>query len=556
MKDILSLARPELLKLKPYSSARDEFKGEASVFLDANENPFGFRYRGVPDLNRYPARQQKELKEKLASVEGVSAENIFTGNGSDEIIDLLVRAFCRQGSDSIIITPPTFGIYEVQAAANATGVVRVPLTEAFLPDPSAIAAAAKASETAGSQVKIVFICSPNNPTANLVPAEIIEEIASAFEGLVVVDEAYIEFSGTRGCIDMLPRFNNLVVLRTFSKARGMAGARLGIGYACSDVIAMLNLIKLPYNVNTLTLDAALKSLEAEKETQQQVELLISERTRLSAALAAIDGVERVWPSDANFLLVRVREPRALYSFLAGRGIVVRDRSTMRGCEGCLRITVGKPPENTLLIEAVTDFMSGTGAIAEPSAGSATIRRRTAETDVYVRFSPGGKGTGDIQTGVGFLDHMLELLAFHSGCDMLVRGSGDIHVDAHHITEDVAITLGSAISTAVKGRGIDRYGFSLPMDESMASVLVDMSGRPVIEWDSEFATEMLGDMPTQMISHFFRSLSQSAGCAIHVKAYGNNDHHVAEAIFKAFGRALRMALRSSGDGVVPSSKGVL
>ena len=497
MTDILSLARPELLNLKPYSSARDEFTGEAEVFLDANENPYGFRYKGVPDLNRYPAALHRELRERLSSVTGVPAGNIIAGNGSDEIIDLIIRAFCRPGTDSIIITPPTFGIYEVQARANATGVVSVPLTNDFLPDTGAIVTAASASLTAGSQAKMVFICSPNNPTANLVPVDLIEEITATFPGLVIVDEAYIEFSGTNGAMGLLKDYRNLMILRTFSKARGMAGARLGIGYACEEVISVLTRIKLPYNVNTLTLDAALKSLNAERETLQQVAVIIEERRKLTEKLSSMQGIVKVWPSDANFLLVRVEDPKGLYKYLAERGIVVRDRSSMEGCEGCLRITVGRPPENSLLLEAIGGFMAGTGADSAVKSEQVTTRRKTSETDVFVKFSPNGKGIGDVQTGLGFLDHMLELMAFHSGCDMLIRGNGDLHVDAHHLAEDVALTLGMAIADGLKGKPVERYGFTLPMDESLATVAVDMGGRAILVWDVEFRSEMLGDLPSQI-----------------------------------------------------------
>ncbi len=556
MINILSLARPELLSLKPYSSARDEFMGEADIFLDANENPFGLRYKGVPDLNRYPSALQGKLRERLSSLTGVPSENIIAGNGSDEIIDLMIRAFCRQGIDSVIVTPPTFGIYEVMAGANATGILRVPLNEAFLPDTKAISIAASEAASQGSTAKIVFICSPNNPTANLVPVGLIEEIVASFPGLVLVDEAYIEFSGTDGAIALLKDYNNLMILRTFSKARGMAGARLGIGYSCEEVIRMLKKIKLPYNVNTLTLDAALKSLDSEKETGQQVAVLIEERRKLIDELSVIPGIVKVWPSDANFLLVRVEDPGGLYRYLAQRGIVVRDRSSMAGCEGCLRITVGRPPENRLLTEAIRDFAAGTAVDGSRRSEPVNIRRKTSETCVFVRFSPDGRGIGDIQTGLGFLDHMLELVAFHSGCDLLVRGNGDLHVDAHHLTEDVALSLGMAIADVVRERSVERYGFTLPMDESLATVAVDMGGRPVLVWDAEFRSEMLGDLPSQMVVHFFRSLSASARCAIHVEAHGENDHHIAEAVFKAFGRALRMALRTTGGDVIPSSKGVI
>jgi imidazoleglycerol phosphate dehydratase HisB len=347
-----------------------------------------------------------------------------------------------------------------------------------------------------------------------------------------------------------------MVIRTFSKARGMAAARLGIGFACKEVTGLLNRIKLPYNVNSLTIDAALRSLENEQTTKQQVNIIIEERNVIAEALEKMEGVIKVWPSDANFLLIKVEKPRELYSFLLGRGIVIRDRSTLEGCWGCLRITVGTPPQNKLLLEAMGEFFSNEDISAATGRESFPARRRTAETDIFVRFIPYGRGIGDVQTGLGFLDHMLELLAFHSGSDIMIRGNGDLHVDAHHLTEDVALTLGAAIGDAVRNRPVERYGFTLPMDESLATVALDISGRAMLVWDVAFRSEMIGEMPASMVEHFFRSLATASRCTINVKAEGGDDHHIAEAVFKAFGRAMRMAFRPSGDGVVPSSKGVI
>ncbi|MBE0674014.1 MAG: histidinol-phosphate transaminase [Bacteroidales bacterium] len=556
MKDILKLARPELTGLTPYSSARDEFQGEADIFLDANENPFGFRYKGIPSLNRYPDPLQRSLKKALSELYGISPECIFAGNGSDEIIDLLIRAFCRPGTDSVIITPPTYGMYEVQARIHNVNVIKVRLDNDFLPDEAAIATAAERAAVAGSPARILFLCSPNNPTGNLIPAATIERITSSFNGMVLVDEAYIDFSGTGGALHLTGSYDNLMVIRTFSKARGMAAARLGIGFACKEVTGLLNRIKLPYNVNSLTIDAALRSLENEQTTKQQVSIIIEERNVIAEALGKMEGVIKVWPSDANFLLIKVEKPRELYSFLLGRGIVIRDRSTLEGCGGCLRITVGTPPQNKLLLEAMGEFFSNEDISAATGTESFPARRRTAETDIFVRFIPYGRGIGDVQTGLGFLDHMLELLAFHSGSDIMIRGNGDLHVDAHHLTEDVALTLGAAIGDAVRNRPVERYGFTLPMDESLATVALDISGRAMLVWDVDFRSEMIGEMPASMVEHFFRSLATASRCTINVKAAGGDDHHIAEAVFKAFGRAMRMAFRPSGDGVVPSSKGVI
>ncbi len=552
------LARPGLLNLKPYSSARDEFQGEGSVWLDANESPFGLRYKGIPGLNRYPDPLQSQLKEELSKRYRVPVHSIFAGNGSDEIIDLMIRAFCTPGRDTVIIMPPTYGMYEVQARIHDLNVAEVPLTEQFLPDEEAIGEAAAAAVAAGRPAKILFICSPNNPTGNITPNETIASIAATFDGIVMVDEAYIDFSGSDGALSLTERYDNIMVIRTFSKARGMAGARLGIGFSNREITDLLNRIKLPYNVNSLTIDAGLRALETEEATLQQIELIVEERERISGELGKISGISKVWPSAANFLLVSVEEPLKLYRHLLERGIVIRDRSKVRGCEGTLRITVGTPPQNDLLLEAIADYFSPSGS-AQPafSAGTTeTVQRRTAETDIYVRFTPLGRGIGDIETGVGFLDHMLELLAFHSGSNIMIRGNGDLHIDAHHLVEDVALTLGAAIGQAVKNKPLERYGFTLPMDESLATVAVDISGRPVLVFDVAFRDAMIGDMPAEMVEHFFLSLATAARCTINIAASGQNDHHIAEAVFKAFGRALKMALQPSGGDRVASSKGVI
>jgi histidinol-phosphate aminotransferase len=555
MKNIENLARPELLTLKPYSSARDEFQGEADIFLDANENPFGFRYKGVPALNRYPDPLQGKLKAALSAKSGIAPDAIFAGNGSDEIIDLMIRAFCRPGLDTIIITPPTYGMYEVQARVHNIKVTEVPLLPGFLPDEKGLEAAEATATANGTPAKLLFLCSPNNPTGNLIANETIARITANFSGIVIVDEAYIDFSGTEGALPLVWEYSNMMVLRTFSKARGLAGARLGVGYSNSFVTGLLNRIKLPYNVNSLTLDAGLRSLEAEDATKQQVSLIISERERVNNELKMMSGIIKVWPSDANFILMEVDTPKELYAYLLRCGIVVRDRSSLQGCKGCLRLTIGTPPQNEALLSALKEFFDNAGLPAETMRTSA-VSRKTNETDIYVKFSPGLKGVADIQTGVGFLDHMLELFAFHSGSNLIVRGNGDLHVDAHHLAEDVALALGTAVADVIRQQPVERYGFTLPMDESLATVAVDMGGRAVLVWDVELKATMLGDLPAEMVSHFFRSFASAARCNINIKVTGENDHHKVEAVFKAFGRALKMAMKPSGDDVVPSSKGVI
>jgi histidinol-phosphate aminotransferase len=337
MVDIQSLIRKNVRNLKPYSSARDEFKGTASVWLDANENP------NNNGLNRYPDPLQKKLKERICELKGVPTENIFLGNGSDEAIDLLFRGFCEPGKDKVMICSPTYGMYQVSAGINDVEVIDVPLTADFQLDIPSIR-----KHFSDSNLKLVFICSPNNPTGNCMKSEEILALVSKFNGLVVIDEAYIDFSESGSLAVALNEFNNLVVLQTLSKAWGLAGIRLGMAFANEEVIDVLNRIKPPYNVNQLTQEVALKELAGEEKFNLEVEAIISERKRLKNELQPLKNVLEIYPSEANFLLVRFADPKAVYHVLLSKWIVVRDRSNV--AEGCLRITVGTEKENALLIE--------------------------------------------------------------------------------------------------------------------------------------------------------------------------------------------------------------
>ena len=334
------LIRKNILALKPYSSARDEYSGEAMVFLDANENPWNQPY------NRYPDPLQRNLKDKIAALKGVSADSIFLGNGSDEPIDLLIKAFCEPGVHHIIQMEPTYGMYQVAAGINNTPVKRVPLTADYQLDVPAMLAAVD------ENTRMIFLCSPNNPTGNLLRKPDIEAVLNGFEGPVVVDEAYIDFEPGGSFLPLLGKHGNLVVLQTFSKAWGMAGIRLGMAFARPDLIAILNKIKYPYNINILTQAKAMELLGNEGEMSHWVSVLVKERENLAAQLAGLSFVEKVWPSDANFLLVKVKNAREIYNYLVSKGIIVRDRSRILLCEESLRITVGSEEENTILLEAL------------------------------------------------------------------------------------------------------------------------------------------------------------------------------------------------------------
>ena len=326
--------------MSPYSSARNEFQGEASVFLDANENPWN------EPFNRYPDPLQRLLKERIAQVKRVDAASIFLGNGSDEAIDLVVRAFCEPAQDNLVTIAPSYGMYEVAAETNNVDCRKVPLDDRFDLDVEALLAATDA------HTKVIYLCSPNNPSGNILRREAIREVLRRFDGLVVVDEAYIDFSSEPTFLQELPQWPNLIVLQTFSKAWGAAAIRLGMAFADPQLIAVLNKIKYPYNISLLVQEKAMELLDGEQEMRRQVEVILAERARLAQALAQAPFGFTVYPSEANFLLVRVGDADGLYAALVRRGIIVRNRNRVQKCQGCLRITIGLPAENDLLLEAI------------------------------------------------------------------------------------------------------------------------------------------------------------------------------------------------------------
>ena len=341
--ELNKLVRKNILALKPYSSARDEFKGEAEVYLDANENPY------PSGFNRYPDPLQWKVKELLAQQKKVKAEQIFLGNGSDEAIDLLIRVFCEPNQDSVMITEPTYGMYRVCANINAVGIQNVLLTKDYQLDTEAIVKAINPA------TKIIFLCSPNNPTGNLLKVEDIFLILNKFAGLVVVDEAYIDFAGDISLIKELKNYPNLVILQTFSKAWGLAGLRLGMCFASEAIIALLNKVKYPYNVNIKTQELAIEALLQVDKKNKAVNEILSERAQLITALKQVPFVKKVYHSDANFVLVAMDDAPAIYQKLMQRGIIVRDRSTVVLCESSLRITIGTPAENKKLIHTLTQL---------------------------------------------------------------------------------------------------------------------------------------------------------------------------------------------------------
>lgn len=349
--DLKSVLRPHIAEITPYSSARDEYSGKEGIFLDANENALG---SVLPqDYNRYPDPHQTLVKQKLAPLKGVQPEQIFLGSGSDEAIDLLIRAAGIPGHDSIIILPPTYGMYEVSAAINDVRVIKVPLTADFQIDTTKVLATVEAN------TKMIWVCSPNNPSGNLVSDEAIQELLENFAGLVVVDEAYIDFAPTESWTQRLSEFPNLVVLQTFSKAWGLAGLRLGMAFASVELIAVLNKIKPPYNLSAVTQDLLLQALDREQTKNEMVAEILTERSALTDLLSKLEIVTKIHPSDANFLLVEFFDAPATMQYLINHKIIVRDRSKVTLCADCLRITVGTKAENEVLLVALRNYWQKT-----------------------------------------------------------------------------------------------------------------------------------------------------------------------------------------------------
>lgn len=610
--DVLKQVRPNILALEAYSTARDDCgSNQPEIFLDANENPYN---NGV---NRYPDPHQKALKAKIAEIKGLDSEMLFLGNGSDEAIDLAFRVFCIPGVSNAVSIAPSYGMYEVAAAMNDVEFRKVQLCPDFSMDTEAMLSAADAA------TRLMFICSPNNPTGNSFPVEQIEDILERFEGVVVLDEAYIDFSIRPSLAPLVRKHPNLIVLQTLSKAWGMAGLRIGLAVADPSVISLMSKVKYPYNINVVAQKMALAKLD-EAAKDRAVEEIAGQRFRLEKELAGCPEVKGIYSSDANFLLVRFDNPDEVYERLLAGGVIVRNRSKVPGCDGCLRITVGAPAENDRLLRllgtsgrfgrlsdrcgsatkplssaadplaSVIDPLSAAAeplsSVTEPAEVTGTrkpgieilgerhvlIIRDTKETKISLELDldscnrplnlrcadlvevPKRIGFAGISTGLHFFDHMLEQIPNHGGVSLSVEAKGDLQVDEHHTIEDVGIVLGEAIGAALGSKlGIGRYGFVLPMDDCDAAVLMDFGGRIDFKWNAEFKREKVGDVPTEMFSHFFQSVCCGAKCNLHVWAEGENDHHKAEAIFKAFARALRMAIaRTPFPYELPSSKGVL
>lgn len=547
------LARPEILALPGFDIAANAngFFAPDAIKLDANENPYAPLVEGhlAASINRYPEPQPRRLRETLAALYGVEVSELVITRGADDAIDLLVRTFCRPETDAIAISSPTFSAYEHFARLQGARIVDVPLGKDFDFDPEQFIA-----RIAGERsVKLAFICSPNNPTGNEIAPDHVLQVAQELpDTLIVLDEAYLDFSATPSLSSMAARSSNLVVLKTLSKAFGLAGARIGAAIGNADLISIAARALPPYPLPSLSVEAAMAALGPSRRAihADRIAQIKAERDRLAQLLPASPIVKSVRSGGGNFLFLEVEEPKALAEKLRGLGIRVRFRPN--AAPGGLRLTVGTETENDAALAAL-----GVEARAKVPRRSEIVRD-TKETSIAVSIDLDRTSPRRIQTGIPFYDHMLDQVAAHGDFSLILSCEGDLQIDAHHTIEDCAIALGKALSGALgTRRGIGRFGFALPMDEAEANVLIDLSGRPFVRFEGEFRASHIGAYPTEMTEHVFRSLADSLGAAIHVRVDGENDHHKTEACFKAFGRALRQAVRLEGDAdALPSTKGIL
>jgi len=538
------LARPAILKLPPLDIAGAPLPG--TVRLDANENPYVPLVQGQPGINRYPEPQPDALRRRMADLYGVAPGQLWVTRGSDDAIDLLIRSFCEAGRDKVGIVEPTFSAYAQFARVQGAAVVTARLGANF-----AFGADAVLDTMRVAQPKLLFLCTPNNPTGSAVEPADVRRIAAALpDTIVVADEAYGEFADQPSLAGEAGEVPNLVVLRTLSKAYGLAGARIGCAIGSRELIELIARVSPPYPLPGPSITAALDALGPERMPihRQRIATLLQERERVACQLGNIDEIRSV-RAGGNFLFLEVADPARLAQRLAAAAVRVRFRPN--AAPGGVRVTIGTPDENAALLAVF--------GIASVAPGRrADVVRDTKETRIALSLDLDRTEPRHIDSGIPFYDHMLDQVAAHGGFALTLACTGDVEIDPHHSIEDIAIALGIGLRQALGDkRGIGRFGFALPMDEAEAQVLIDLSGRPFARFEGSFDTPAVGDLPTQMVPHIFRSLADSLGAAIHVRVTGENDHHKVEACFKAFGRALRQALTIEDTmGALPSTKGML
>ncbi len=549
---MLSRIRQELKLLKPYVSAVSLSGGvQVAIRLDANENPWP-PFGPMGDLcptNRYIAAEEAQLYSRVASVLGMPEDQISIGRGSSESIDLLIRLFCHEGQDEILICPPTFSMYEVYAKIQGAKVLSVPLREDGQLDMDGI------KKACTENTKLIFIPTPNAPMGHVMNRGDIMDLCQHFDGktAIIADEAYVEFTDDpRGLIDEIKNYPNLIVMRTLSKAFALAGERIGMAISNPDIIGMLRRISAPYNLTQSSAKAAMDALSPVGLAlyEERRRTLMAEREKLLALLPTSPLVVKVFPSVTNFLLVQAHDVQALIAALARYDI--RGRVNVCAIPNTLRISLGTPEENDILLRAV----GANVPVTSRAPRLASLSRETKETQINVTINLDVVSSAKVETGIGFFDHMLAQIATHGGFGLTLTCVGDLAVDPHHTIEDVALALGASLRQALGDKkGIARYGFTTPLDEALASVALDLSGRPFLQFDGTVPSAMAGEMPSDMVAHFMRSFATALGASLHVGVRGENTHHMIEACFKALGRALRQAIQRDGE-TLPSTKGAL
>ena len=545
-----SRARPEILAMKDYVSARSLVaSGDSTVFLDANECPYE-PYVGASGLARYPMQQPPELIRVICDWLDLSSRNVTVMRGADEAIDCLMRAFCEPARDNIVICPPTFAMYRQSAILQGVEVREAPLAAGFALDKAAVLA------QCDDNTKLVFVCSPNNPTANLMDRDAVLELCATLDGraLVVVDETYIEYAGVESVAAALENHANLVVLRTLSKSHAAAGVRCGVAVARADVSAVLAKVLAPYPIPQPVVQAVMTIMAPSNlaKLADRRREIITRRDVFATAARKTAPVCEVLPTNANYLLMIVDDADVLCARAGEAGVILRNQSHQPGLANAVRVSIGTDEEMSILLAV----LRGEAVPARGEERVARHVRRTSETAISVEVNLDRKAPVRISTGVGFYDHMLDQIAKHAGFSLQLECDGDLHIDPHHTVEDCAIALGVTLRSALGDkRGIGRYGFCLPMDESLVTVALDLSGRYYLDFKGDFPADHVGDLPTDMIEHVFRSLAENLQANLHIEVEGENAHHMVEACFKGFARALRQAICQDG-GDLPSTKGML
>lgn len=548
---IRDLIRKDLQDFTAYSSARLEASGldNSLIFLDANESAWDAPVSGAnnKDWNRYPDPQPINLRSSFARYLGVKVDQILLSRGSDEAIELLVKLFCTPGESKALTLSPSFGFYAV--AAKLQG---VKLLEHKFESDFSVNWAELTQTAVENNVRLVFLCNPNNPSGTLINAEDIINFTEQLAGqaIVVVDEAYMDFENSETVIDQVNTNQNLVILKTLSKAFAMAGLRIGCTIANYEIIQAMQSILAPYPIPKPCIEAATEALSpaALSAYKSQWNEAVEERKRVEQELLKLPQVVKIYPSYTNFLLVEFRDPKLTFEDLLKSGILVRDRSSQ--VNNCLRITIGTRPQNNLLLKALGS------PVDQITIREGQCIRKTSETQIIANVALEKNQAPSINTGIEYFDHMLEQIARHGNLYLQLICDGDLEVDDHHSVEDCALALGQALNSALgERRGIQRYSFVLPMDESLCQMTMDLSGRPAFVLEGDFGKGYLGKLNLEMVPHFYQSLTQALGCALHISIRGENSHHKVEASFKALGKCIKDATKISGT-LIPSSKGVL